>query len=218
MGAAEWPRTVAPMVRHPRDEDTNGEGMPDDLPRPGPGRPPGDADFTRFAALSRSGEAVRNRSREHWLRQQVLEATSLAGACRSLAEAGQPLALTTVGGRTHHGRARSMGQDFVSLVVAGGREVVLPPGMVAVLEPGRPDGPTGRPATTGATLAEAVAHLAVDRPPVSVWCLGATTPVVGELLGSSAELAVIGPRRGEARSVAYVRLSAVVELSVSASG
>ena len=112
-----------------------------------------------------------------------------------------------------------MGDDFVGLVVAGGRELVLPLGGLAALEPGRPEGPTGRPpAAVGTTFAEAVAHLAADRPLVSVWCLGGTTPVVGELLGASAELAMVGPRRGERRAVSYVRLSAVVEVSVNASG
>ena len=206
------------MVRHPRDEDTNGgEGMPDGLGGPGGGLP-GDADLTRFAAASRTREAVRARSREHWLRQQVLEAATLAGACRSLAEAGQPLSLTTVAGRTHHGRVRSLGEDFVSLVVPGAREVLLPLERVAVLEPGRPEGPVGRAPTSGSTLVEAIAHLVVDRPMVTVWCLGAAAPVVGELLGSSDELVMIGPHRAERRAVAYVRLSAVVELSVSASG
>ena len=215
-GAADGPHTVAPMVRHPRGGDTNGGG---ERPRSGgpEGGLPGDADLPRFTAASRTREAVRARSREHWLRQQVLEGTTLAGACRSLAEAGRPLSLTTLGGRTHHGRIRSLGEDFVSLVVAGGREVVLPLERVAALEPGRPEG--RRSATgVGTTLAEAVAHLAADRPLVSVWCLGGTAPVVGELLGPSAELAMVGPHRGERRAVAYVRLSAVVELSVSASG
>ena len=217
-GAVDGPHTVAPMVRHPRGEDTNGgEGTPEGLGGPEGGLP-GDADLTRFAAASRTREAVRARSREHWLRQQVLEGATLAGACRSLAEAGQPVALTTVAGRTHHGRVRSLGEDFVSLVVPGGREVLLPLERVAVLEPGRPDGPVGRAPTSGSTLVEAVAHLVVDRPLVTVWCLGAAVPVVGELVGSSAELMMIGPHRAEPRAVAYVRLSAVVELSVSASG
>jgi hypothetical protein len=42
--------------------------------------------------------------------------------------------------------------------------------------------------------------------------------VVGELWGTSAEVAMIIPTHGERGRVAYVRLSAVVELSVSASG
>jgi hypothetical protein len=197
------------MVRLPGDEsrdESGDDGLPDD------------GDLARFAATTRVGAAVRARSRERWLRQQVLESTTVAGACWSLAEAGRPLAVTTVGGRTHQGVVRSLGEDFVSLVVASGQEVLVPLAMVAVLVPGRDDMPTGRPVRPGTSLVEAVAHLAAERPQVAVWCSGADAPVVGELWGTSAEVAMIIPTHGERERVAYVRLSAVVELSVSASG
>lgn len=215
MAAADLPSTVVPMVRH-----TGGGGTNDDAGSAGelPTIIPGDADLSRFTAATRTREAVRARSREHRLRQQVHELATLGGACRSLAEAGRPLTVTTVGGRSHHGRVRALGQDFVSLVVGGTREVIIPLDMVAVLEPGGDGGPAGGPFRPGPTMAEAVALLAADRPVVSIWCQGGGAPVVGELLAASAELATIGPQRGENRRAAYVRLSAVVELSVSASG
>jgi hypothetical protein len=176
-----------------------------------------DDSLARFAADARMAEAVRGRSRERWLRQQATESTTLAGACWSLAEAGHPLALTTVAGRVHHGTVGSLGTDFISLRVVRDREVLVPLDMVATMAPSRRRCPTGRAARRGMTFAEALAHLAADRPNVTIWTLGLSRPMTGELVGVGADVALVGPAE-DPSTLVYARLGSVCELSVIASG
>jgi hypothetical protein len=176
-----------------------------------------DEALARFAAEARVGEAVRARSRERWMRQQATGATTVAGVCWSLAEAGQPLMVTTVAGRSHQGLVRSLGGDFVGLAGRNGSETLVPFAMVASIAPGRGACPTGRPVRAGVRLCDALADLAGERPLVRIWCLGGNGAIGGELVGASDELVLVRtepPRH----PVIYVRLASLCELSLTASG
>lgn len=178
-----------------------------------------------FAATARIEDAIGARRRERWLRQQAGEEVSLLGTCWSLAEAGRAVAVTTRAGTSHRGRLRVVGDDFVALVDDQRREHVVPlAGLVTLraASPGRSrqDGPAGRPLRSGARLAEALASLAGERPLVALTCDGRDGVLRGELLGAGADVVVVGAAEGptQPRSAIYVRLSAVAELSLMASG
>ena len=110
------------------------------------------------------------------------------------------------------------------LAVLEGDEVLADdpqPAPVARPRPGGDrDGPAGRPLRSGARMAEALASLAGERPLVTLTCDGHGGVVRGELLAAGTDVVVIGAAEGSspARSAVYVRLSAVAELSLMASG
>jgi hypothetical protein len=177
-----------------------------------------DATLARFAAEARIGEAVRAKSRERWMRQRSTADTTVPGVCWSLAEAGQPLMLTTVAGRTHQGVVRSLGEDFVGLADGRGGETLVPFAMIATLSPGRATAaPTGRPSRAGVRLADALGDLAGERPLVRAWCLGAKGSTAGELIGASEDVVLIAAEH-RAHGVVYVRVASLCELSLTASG
>lgn len=208
------------MVRHEGTDDTNrSEDSTNRSTKFGrqEGMSTSDESWARFAADARVAEAVRARTRERWLRHQATEATTLAGACWSLAEAGHSLALTTVAGHTHYGPVASLGSDFVSLQVTAAREVLVPLAMVATMAPGGDRCPTGRSPRRGSTFTDSLAHLAADRPEVMIWCVGSTRPISGELVGVGSDVVLVAPREGQV-PLLYARVGSLCELSVIASG
>jgi len=190
-----------------------------------PGRADDGDGLATFAAAARVEAAIGARRRERWLRQQAGEEVSLLGTCWSLAEAGRAVAVTTRAGTSHRGRLRVVGEDFVALEDGQRREHVLPLAGLATLRAttagrSKQDGPAGRPLRSGARMAEALASLAGERPLVTLTCDGHGGVVRGELLAAGTDVVVIGAAEGSspARSAVYVRLSAVAELSLMASG
>lgn len=86
----------------------------------------------------RVNDGARDRRDRFWLGRIEQEAMTLPGLLIALAESGVGTLITTVGGRTHHGRITAVGIDLVALLDDNGAEVLLPLGRVqSVRTPGR---------------------------------------------------------------------------------
>jgi small nuclear ribonucleoprotein (snRNP)-like protein len=190
----------------------------DALPAAGlPGSVGGDLDvrLARWAAEARVDEAARVRSREQWLRRQAEEESAVAGVLADLLEAGRPVTVHTRSGRRHTGTIRALGDDFVALVLAGGRASVLV-ALTAVASLRTPPGDAGvvgdRDGAAGLGLADVVVGLAADREQVTVVTADGEA-IAGTLQSVGRDVAVVRTA-GEPPAMCYVPLAALGEIVV----
>ena len=169
------------------------------------------ADLARWAADARVEEAVAERTRERWLRQQSAEQARLTGIALDLAEQRATATIATTTGRQHRGTVVAVGEDFVAVAPSPRSVVLIAFAAITLLRP-----PPDRPEATG------------DRsPPNSAWLADVLTGLAGErthariALGPdvvSAELRAVGADvvtlrvDGAPPTTAYARLSAVTEV------
>ncbi|MGH9071640.1 MAG: hypothetical protein ACRDX8_10860 [Acidimicrobiales bacterium] len=78
-------------------------------------------ELARWAARSRTEEAVGSRSRQAWLTRQSAEATTWLSLATGWAERGAHVQVTTTTGRVHLGRLKAVGRDFLWLSPTPGK-------------------------------------------------------------------------------------------------
>lgn len=181
--------------------------------------PPSDDDLAALLDSERGHQAARDRSTRRWLRQQALEEAKLTGVLLSAAEQDLSVTIRTSAGRSYTGPVTSVGSDFCG-VRSGDLDVYIRLDAVTVVQPDRnlqalPAGDDRRGPVT-MTLHEFLAGHAPERPDVSVVCTGQTQAVPGRLLAVGAD--VVSLEVDDKRTIAYVALASVTELSLRASG
>lgn len=197
-----------------------GDPAPGHVP-PDPGDPqdldPGVADglvgdLTRWLAAERADAAAAGRARERWLRQQATEEALFAGVLLDLAERASVVVVQGVGGRTHRGRVRAVGEDFVALRTERS-DVILPYDAIASVRPqGAPPQGADRARALDLGLAEAAAALVADRPRVLI-VVRDGTGLAGDLLSAGRDVLVLRVS-AESGGWTYVPLASVAEINL----
>ncbi len=167
------------------------------------------ADLTRYLAEQRADAAAASRAREHWLRQAAAEEATIAGVLLDLAERAAVVVVQGGAGRSHRGRIRAVGDDFVALRTPTGDLLLRDDAIVAV----RADGPapTGdRAPALAIGFAEAVAATAGDRPRVLVVARDGTG-LAGQLRHVGRDVMTL---RLDTAGTVYVPLASVAELTI----
>lgn len=184
-----------------------------------------DADDTlaRFAAEARVEERVAERRRQRWLERQTAESSTFGGLLANLAEIGRTVVVRTSAGGTHRGVLCIVGHDCLALTTADPadqRLVVVGLAHVVSISAGARIRLTGERAPaghgSGAALQPLLVELAEERPHVLVG-LTDTTTVVGRLSWVGIDVVALTLDDRDQRDV-YVRLSSVVDVSLSTSG
>jgi len=126
------------------------------------------AGLARWTSEGAVDRAAAERSRESWLRLQASEAAGLAEVLCDHAEAGRPVAASTLGGRRTNGAVAAIGVDFVIIRERTLGDVVIPLSQLAIVRsaPGTVGASIDRPLNFDLTMVHAFAELAADRPPV----------------------------------------------------
>ena len=181
---------------------------------------PSDADLTALLDAERGAQAARERSNERWLRQAALEDARLTGLLLDAAEQHLSVTIATTSGRRHVGRVITVGEDCCGMLTAGGTRTYLRTAALTVMQHDRLLRPlpaaADRPAAVATTFVDVLADLSHDQPVVACVNQGAPDAVVGRLLAVGVDVATI--EVDERRSVAYVALDSVTEVSFLASG
>lgn len=139
--------------------------------------------LARWRAELRTGDAVKARSKERWLRQQAEEAATWTGTLVDLAESSETVGLL-VGARTLTGRLVAVAGDFCVLVTTPGAVVVVSLGHLRAVRAraGRRPAATGeRQAPLGVCFVDTLEILAGERSSVRLGLAG------GETLGGRLE-------------------------------
>lgn len=160
----------------------------------------------RFAADVRVDMEVRARRRERWIRQQLAEEATLAGALA--AAVGHDVALQVVTGDRISGELTEVGDDVVEV---RRRQLAtwVATDAVAALEVGAPL-PAAGPSPAGRTMREVLTDLCGGRVEVVLTLVGGTA-LRGEIVAVG-EVATV--RTGPAGRTAYAALSAVAFVSI----
>lgn len=167
----------------------------------------------RWTAEARVDERARERTREHWLRQQAAEDATFAGTLVDLAERGRPAGVQTVAGRSHQGSITAVGADFVLLRTMQGHDVLLPFDGITLLrpQPGEAETFGDRTLTIDVLFTEALHELAADRPRVLVVFRSPNQSVAGVLRSVGRDLLSLG-LDGPDRLTASVPVSSIAEI------
>src|SRR5581483_1777607 len=128
------------------------------------------ADLARWAADARVDEAVAERTRERWLRQQSAEEARLTGIALDLAEQRATASVTTTGGRHLRGTVVAVGEDFLAMAPSPRSVVLIAFAAITLLRPppDRPEGTGDRSPPNSAWLADVLAGLAGERAHVRI--------------------------------------------------
>lgn len=169
------------------------------------------ADLTRYLAEQRADAAAASRSREHWLRQAAAEEAMVAGVLLDLAERSATVVVQGFANRSHRGRVRAVGEDFVALTTKAGPTLLPYDAIVAIRGDDGPAALGDRAPALDMAFAEAVAAAAGDRPRVLI--------VARDGSGLSGQLRSVGRdvvtlRLADAASTVYVPLASIAELTV----
>lgn len=172
-----------------------------------------------WVAERRADEAIAERRRAWWLRQQADQAATLAGALLALAERNATVVVTTTVGRRHRGVVEVVGADVVGLGTDRGR-VLVALGAVATVrsDPAERPVPAGddRAVDAGVTLGALLADALEDRPAVTVAVHG-EPPVAGVLVAVGRDVVTVNPW-GAATGPVVVALHAVSDVEFNVSG
>lgn len=161
-------------------------------------------------------EAANARARAAWLERQATEEATFLGVLADLAERERQVVIDTVAGRRYLGMIRVVGQDFCALLTKHDVDVLVRYEAIASARPApREQGTVGdRFIAPVVTFDDALGALSGSGARVTVTGLGGTA-VHGELRSVGHDVLTL---RLDDRSVAYVRLASVGELSVVESG
>ena len=186
---------------------------PDELVR-GAGAPSFTARLDRWVAEARVDEAALGRSRERWLREVAEQEATLTGVLADLAERHTPVAISTSGGRRHHGTIRVIGADFVALGLASGADLLLAASAIGVVRTAPAIEATmgDRMVATELRLADVLAELAADRERVLLVTHNGDV-VAGQLRSVGQDVAVVRTD-AERRATAYLPLAAIIEVTI----
>lgn len=161
-----------------------------------------------------------DRTRRRWLAQQAREEAEFAGTLRALSERGAAVVLGTEAGRRHHCRIVGLGRDVCALETLDRRPVWVRLDAITMVRPeaGLDHTPAAdaRVERQDLDFVEVLARLAEERPSVQLVTRGSPTVVTGELRAVGADVATVV--EGETRTICYVRVPSLVEVSVFGSG
>jgi hypothetical protein len=179
--------------------------------------------FRSWSADQRAIDAAARRSKQRWLRQQAGEMATVAGTLLDLCESATPLALRTIGRRTHSGTVVAAGTDVCVLharpparvqgagAAGTGSIVVVALGAIVALRPlagRRPIEPSpDRVPELRLSMGDVVAILSEDRMPVRLE-LADGEVVAGELRSVGADVVTLRSPGGS-RSTVLVPIEAV---------
>ncbi len=205
-------RTLGPM--------TDGAGQTDGARRVMGGTDPAGLEaLDAWVAERRAVEAIAERRRAWWLRQQHERDATLAGVLLALAERAATVVVATTGGRRHRGTVELVGTDVVA-VRTGRRRVLVALGAVATVrsEPGGGPVPADgdRTVASGVTLGGMLADALEDRPTVTVAVHG-EHPVTGVLVAVGRDAVTVDPQ-GAVTGPVVVALHAVSDVEFNVSG
>lgn len=155
------------------------------------------------------------RARERWLHAAATADATFGGVLVDLAERGTTLAVSTTGGRRHHGRLQVIGADFVALRGPSGAEVLLALAAVASVRTAPLVEPAGgeRVVTTALRLTEVLAELTAERARVVIVAGDGTDAVVGELRAVGYDVVTIRTD-ADPPGAAYVPVAAITEVAL----
>jgi hypothetical protein len=198
---------------------------PDNRFTPGDGEPGGGADdavLARFAADARIEERLAERRRQRWLEQQAAESSTFAGLVRNLAEAATPVRLRTAAGTVHRGPIAVIGEDAIGVRTAKAQLTLVALTHLAALDtPGTTVISGDRePEPPGPQLGHLLADLA-DAETVLHGVLVGGDRFEGRLRWVGEDVLALDGASGPDEpgpTGRYVRLSSVIEVSVSVSG
>lgn len=166
--------------------------------------------------LLTASEAVQQRQRRYWRRQEEREATTMVGLLVTLTESGADLTVQLDGDLRVSGRLVELGSDVAVLQDRAGRTTVVALEQVMALRPAAASELTGdRPAPSGVRFAERIAELSAEEPDVSVHLTDGDA-VRGRLRWTGQDVCCVtasGP--GVTRTPIYVALSAVCAVTVT---
>lgn len=155
------------------------------------------------------------RTRERWLHAAAEADATFGGVLLDLAERGTAVAVSTSGGRRHHGAIEVIGADFVALRLASGAEVLLALATVgAVRTAPLVDAALGeRVVTTELRLVDVLAELGAERARVLLVPADGAESVAGEVRAVGRDVVTIRTD-GEPPATAYVPLGAIAEVAL----
>jgi len=170
------------------------------------------AQFARWAAGQRAVEAVDRRSRERFLRDQVIGSATWVGLMVDLAERSAPVSLS-VSSQRLRGRVVGVGRDFCVLDQPSGRAALIALSALTLVAP--EEAPPSRISAPGGSrgpglelsLAAALASLAEERSLLALVLAGGHQ-VEGTLIGAGEDVLTLRTD-GQARRMAHVPLAAV---------
>ncbi len=185
------------------------------------GGAPGDGDdivagLTRWLAEQRADAAAAARARERWLRQAAAEDATVAGVLLDIAERGDEVIATGIGGRVHRGAVRAIGEDFVVLRTAASDALVRVDALSTIraersFGDAAPVEGSTRPPALAIGFGDALGAVAVDRPRVVVVARDGRS-VSGELRHVGLDVATM--RLDDGGGTAFVPLAALAEARV----
>lgn len=171
--------------------------------------------LSRWAGDQRAADAAAGRAREHWLRQQAGEASTLTGTLIDLAEQRAEVVVATQG-RLHQGSVRAVGHDVVVLEHASGAVTLIALAAVQTIQLAPPQTgaePSGsRSPAAGLSLAGLLDALAAERTEVRIELRGGNV-VTGALRSVGADVMTIRVEGRPARSL-QIPLDAVASCSL----
>jgi hypothetical protein len=206
-----YARAVDEHVGHDPDRPP---GPPADVLR-GPQGPRLAARLDAWLADARIKGSADARARERWLQDAAEADATFAGVLLDLAERGTSVAVSTTGGRRHHGSIDVIGADFASVRTARGVEVLVAlAGITAVRTAPLVDPTLGeRVVTTELRLAEVLAELTAERTHVLLETSERRGSVGGALRAVGYDVVTVRTD-GEPPAIAYVRLAAITEVTL----
>lgn len=172
------------------------------------------ARLDRWVAELRADDAAARRARERWLLTQAEESSTFAGVLVDLAEHGTPVVVDGPGGRRHRGTIAAVARDFCALRTAAGREVLLAYAGIAAVRARSGTAATGdRALALTATLDEALATLAEERPRVLVVTHAGGEGIAGELRTVGRDVVTVRVD-GRPPAPVFVAIAAIAEISL----
>jgi hypothetical protein len=155
------------------------------------------------------------RARERWLHTAAEADATFGGVLIDLAERGTAVAVSTSGGRRHHGGIEVIGADFIALRLASGAELLLALSVVdAVRTAPLVEAALGeRVVTTELRLADVLAELGAERTRVLLVPADGAESVAGELRAVGRDVVTIR-MDGDPPATAYVPLGAIAEVAL----
>lgn len=168
-----------------------------------------------WVADARSDGSAEARTRERWLQTAAEADATFSGMLLDLAERGSDVAVSTVGGRRHHGRIEVIGADFFALRLTTGSELLLSMrGTGAVRTAPLADPSVGeRMQPTDLRLADVLVELSADRARVLLVPADGAESVAGELRAVGHDVVTVRTD-GEPPATSYVPLSTIAEVAL----
>ena len=177
-------------------------------------------ELARWAASERVNDAARSRAEQRRHKTAEASQATVASLLARLSESARPVLVDTVAGNRMRGHIAATGLDFCVITAASGPVMVSTAAIAAVGEAPGPLGnrPTPDPLpfeieTSGATLGEALAALAVERPLVQITAGGRNWR--GQLTSAGADIVSMAAEPGSADTAkSHIAIAAIDHLTI----